>query len=49
MKDIIKNNKKQIRLQVLKVNQRAKEFYERLGFEITGEEKYHYKMVYERK
>lgn len=50
MKDMIRNNcEKQIKLQVLKVNPRAREFYERLGFEITGEEKHHYKMVYERK
>jgi len=49
MKDILSDNKnKQIRLQVLKVNPGARKFYEKFGFEITGEEKHHYKMVYER-
>jgi|SRR4030095_3721223 len=49
MNDILSNYKdKEIRLQVLKVNPRAKGFYERLGFKVTSEEKHHYKMVFER-
>ena len=33
-----------VRLQVLKVNARARDLYERLGFVITGETETHYKM-----
>ncbi|HEY3251062.1 MAG TPA: GNAT family N-acetyltransferase [Ignavibacteria bacterium] len=35
-----------IKLQVLKVNVKAKNFYERLGFDIYDENETHYKMVY---
>jgi len=37
---------KKIRLGVLKVNSRARILYEKLGFEICGEENEHYQMVY---
>lgn len=36
--------KKSIRLRVLKVNKRAKEFYEKLGFEKISESENHYEM-----
>jgi len=50
MTDIISDNPdKKIRLGVLKVNNKAKELYERLGFKVIGEENEHYKMVYEKK
>ena len=50
MTDIISDNPdKKIRLGVLKVNSKAKELYERLGFKVIGEENEHYKMVYEKK
>jgi GNAT superfamily N-acetyltransferase len=49
IKDIIKNallKGKSLRLQVLKVNERARVLYERLGFCITGETDTHYLMEY---
>ena len=39
---------KKIRLGVLKVNSRARILYEKLGFEICGEENSHYQMIYEK-
>ncbi len=45
MADALKENKS-VKLQVLKVNDRAKEFYIRLGFEVFDESKSHYKMIY---
>jgi ribosomal protein S18 acetylase RimI-like enzyme len=48
MDDIIlraKKINKPVKLQVLKVNQRAKEFYLRLGFEVYDETETHYRMV----
>lgn len=48
LKDAIKKNKnKNIILQVFKQN-RAQELYKRLGFEIFGETKSHYKMIFKR-
>lgn len=45
IKDIIEKNKsKTIKLGVLKVNNRAKKLYEKLGFETYGEENSHWKM-----
>ncbi len=38
--------KKDIELQVLRVNERAKSFYDRLGFEVFEETDLHYKMSY---
>lgn len=35
-----------VQLQVLKVNKSAKKFYERLGFELQGENETHYKMIF---
>lgn len=49
MKEIIytaEAEKKPILLQVLKVNTMAKEFYLRLGFEISGENENYFKMIY---
>ncbi|HJY64042.1 MAG TPA: GNAT family N-acetyltransferase [Ignavibacteria bacterium] len=47
IKDIIsKYRNKTIKLGVLKVNPRAKEFYERHGFKMIGEENEHYKLKY---
>ena len=49
MKDILKESKQKgipIRLQVLKVNNRAKVFYERIGFSVTDETETHHKMEY---
>ena len=49
MKDILKESKQKgipVRLQVLKVNNRAKVFYERIGFSVTGETETHHKMEY---
>lgn len=43
--DAQKENKP-VKLQVLKVNTRAKDFYLRMGFEIYDENKTHYKMIY---
>jgi ribosomal protein S18 acetylase RimI-like enzyme len=40
---------KSVRLQVLKVNTRAKEFYISLGFISCGENETHYQMIYEPK
>lgn len=37
---------KNIELQVLRVNERAKKFYDRLGFEVVEETDLHYKMSY---
>lgn len=49
VKNIISENPgKEIRLGVLKVNFRAKKLYERLGFEVTGEENHHHKMIYKK-
>ncbi len=45
MAHALKENKC-VKLQVLKVNPRAKEFYLRLGFEVFDESKSHYKMIY---
>jgi ribosomal protein S18 acetylase RimI-like enzyme len=39
----------QIQFQVLKVNVRAKKFYERLGFSVYGENQTHYQMIYKPK
>ena len=36
-----------VRLQVLKVNKRAKELYIKLGFQVVGELEHHYKMELE--
>ena len=50
MKEILKESKQKsipVRLQVLKVNNRAKVFYERIGFSVTGETETHHKMEYE--
>jgi len=47
MKDILKESKQKgipVKLQVLKVNNRAKVFYERIGFSVIGETETHYKM-----
>ena len=38
-----------VRFQVLKVNPRAKKFYEKLGFTLCGENETHYQMIYNRK
>ena len=49
MKDILTESKQKgipVRLQVLKVNNRAKVFYERIGFSVTGETETHHKMEY---
>jgi ribosomal protein S18 acetylase RimI-like enzyme len=35
-----------VRFQVLKVNTRAKKFYERLGFTVCGENETHHQMIY---
>lgn len=35
-----------VKFQVLKVNARAKKFYERLGFIVNGENETHYQMIY---
>lgn len=35
-----------VKLQVLKVNQKAKKFYERLGFTVYAENETHFKMIY---
>ncbi len=35
-----------VRFQVLKVNLRAKKFYEKLGFTLCGENQTHYQMIY---
>ena len=39
-----KSKSKQIKLQVFKVNKRAKALYERLGFSTTGQTEFHYQM-----
>lgn len=52
IKDILEKAnllKKNVTLQVLKVNKRAKSLYERLGFEILDENESHYFMEYEAK
>jgi ribosomal protein S18 acetylase RimI-like enzyme len=52
MKNIINEsdvNSKQIKLQVLKINQGARRFYERLGFVVCGENETHFKMIYNQK
>jgi len=51
IKDIIEEykNKKEIKLSVLIVNERAKALYERLGFDIYYIKNHHYKMRYLRK
>ncbi len=49
IKDILKESKQKdipVRLQVLKVNNRAKVFYERIGFSVTEETETHNKMEY---
>jgi putative acetyltransferase len=49
MKEIIHTadaEKKSILLQVLKVNTKAKEFYEKHGFEIMNENENYFKMIY---
>lgn len=49
MRDILKESKQKgipVRLQVLKVNNRAKVFYERIGFSVTDETETHHKMEY---
>ena len=49
MTDIIQRAQvagKRVELQVYKVNQRAKKFYERLGFGVTGQTDLHYQMAY---
>jgi len=40
------NEKRSILLQVLKVNNRAKEFYISLGFEVLSENENYFKMIY---
>ncbi len=42
-----KSKSKAVKLQVLKVNKRAKKFYERLGFTHCGENETHFQMKYE--
>ncbi len=44
--DKAKTGGKVVQLQVLKVNTRAKKFYERLGFITIGENEFHHKMIY---
>lgn len=51
--DIMKNiiaeadeNNRAVRFQVLKVNEKAKRFYERLGFSVCGETETHHQMIY---
>lgn len=39
-------NRRSILLQVLKVNKKAKEFYESLGFELLNETEHHFQMIY---
>ena len=41
---IIKSPSKDIKLGVLKVNNRARKLYEKLGFEVYGEENSHWQM-----
>ncbi|HMQ80155.1 MAG TPA: GNAT family N-acetyltransferase [Ignavibacteria bacterium] len=41
-----KTEKRSILLQVLKVNSKAKVFYERFGFKVYSENEQHYKMIY---
>jgi ribosomal protein S18 acetylase RimI-like enzyme len=41
-----KKEKKSVKLQVLKVNKRAKDFYLKLGFEKYAENEFHYQMIY---
>ncbi|PKK36730.1 hypothetical protein BWI96_10140 [Siphonobacter sp. SORGH_AS_0500] len=48
--DVIKNaieQKKNIELQVFKINDRAKKLYESLNFQTVGQTELHYKMRYE--
>ena len=48
MKDLMhkaKSNGKSVKLQVLKVNIKARDFYERLGFDVYEENETHYKMI----
>jgi ribosomal protein S18 acetylase RimI-like enzyme len=50
MKDILKESEHKwcpVKLQVLKVNNRAKAFFERMGFTVIGETETHYQMEYE--
>ncbi len=50
MKNIMlraKKENKNVKLQVLKVNKRAMEFYLRLGFKQYGENETHYQYIYE--
>ncbi len=47
--DYIKNSfaeRKTVKLQVLKINERAVKLYKRLGFEIYEEDNVYYKMIY---
>ena len=49
MKGVIEKAKmsdKNVELKVLKVNRRAKKFYERLGFVMYGEDENHYLMIH---
>jgi ribosomal protein S18 acetylase RimI-like enzyme len=49
IKDIIqraRSTNKSIELQVFKINGRAKNLYERLGFVVTGQTEFHYQMIY---
>lgn len=49
MKEIIckaDDEKKSILLQVLKVNHRAKAFYERIGFKVYNETEQHFQMIF---
>jgi ribosomal protein S18 acetylase RimI-like enzyme len=41
-----KKEKKSVKLQVLKVNKRAKDFYLKLGFIKYAENEFHYQMIY---
>ena len=43
---ILENTDKVIKLGVLKVNGRARKLYEKLGFEVYGEENEHFRMIY---
>ncbi len=50
MKEIIAeaySNGVPVKLQVLKVNSRAKRFYEKLGFAVRAETEKHFQMIYE--
>ena len=48
MYEIINNTSSAVLLQVLKVNNKAKRFYKRLGFKVCGENKTHFQMIYKK-